>query len=299
MLAYGQTEREEKTPTPEVSSYTLAPDNKPGFEWSLDGTNVSSLRRRKVLTDSKPCATSYTSDSTISNLAGTSSTSNPYRSSNLDDKSVKPQKLITYPKITATYPRILPDSKIHPKDLKKIRKIDGRYVKPPPSQPPVFLKCKVKKKPKDDKENTPDVVEGNSLILSTTTDLDIQFSKVNFESLAKFDSRFGNEATTVPESTCQTLKQYCNFEEKKVMRVAPHIRRKDVICDTVDAWSYTNSSQNSSESCRYKPLVFGGTYPIDLPVRPRSALNLTELKGAPNEKSIVKTYDIDVPTGCE
>lgn len=302
MLAYGQTEREEKTPTPEVSNYALTPDCNLDPEWSLDDTNINSLRRRKVLTHSltDPCVTSHIPNFNISSSTRTSPISNPYRSTNLNEKSLKLQKLITYPKVIATYPRILPNSKTYPRNVKKIKKIDGRYLKPPSSQPPVFLKCKVKKKSKDDKETIPDEIEERSLISSATTDLDIQFSEVNFESLSKFDSCLGNETSTASENKNQTLKQYYNFEEKKVMRVAPHIRRKDVICDTVDAWSCSNSSQNSSELCRYKPLVFGGTYPIDLPVRPvRSDLNLTELNDVPIEKSIPKTYDIDVPTDCE
>lgn len=211
---------------------------------------------------------------------------------------MKSQKLVTYPKVTATYPRILPDNKIHPKDVRKIRKIDGRYVKPPSSQPPVFLKCKVKKKPEDDANTIPNEIEENNRISPRTTDLDIQFSEMNLETFTELDSRFRNEVSAVSENTSPTLKQYCNFEEKKVMRVAPHIRRKDVICDTVDAWCYSNSSQNP-KSCRYKPLVFGGTYPIDLPLRFRNDPQLTEFENASNEKSILKTYDIDVPTNCE
>lgn len=66
----------------------------------------------------------------------------------------------------------------------------------------------------------------------------------------------------------QSLREFCNFEEKKVVRVAPHIRRKDVICDTVDAWSSQGSNQ-SPEMTRYKQLIFNGTYPIDFPLSNR------------------------------
>ncbi|XP_076380623.1 uncharacterized protein LOC143260017 [Megalopta genalis] len=214
--------------------------------------------------------------------------------------------MITYPKITATYPKLLSNNKLSPREVKKIKKIDGRYVKPPSSQPPVFLKCKIRKKSDHDDDTSvpndpePLINEDNLTSPAATTDLDVQFTEVSLESISKLDSRIGRGTPRPSDTDSQTLKQYCNFEDKKVMRVAPHIRRKDVICDTVDAWSYSNPSQNSSELFRYKPLVFGGTYPIDLPVRPvRSDLNLAELTELPVEKSIMKTYDIDVPTNCE
>lgn len=302
MLASGQTEREDKTATPEVSNYALTPDSSIEPEWSPNDTTVNSLRRRNVLTgpQTKPRVASHSSESNVSTSTGSSSLSNLYRSGVLDEVSTRSQKLITYPKITTAYPKILPGNKLSPKDVRKIKKIDGRYVKPPSSQPPVFLKCKTKRKSDDENDPTSDGPEENSLTSSTTTDLDVQFSEVSLDSLSKFDSRVGRGTPQPPDTDCQTLKQYCNFEDKKVMRVAPHIRRKDVICDTVDAWSYSNASRNSSELCRYKPLVFGGTYPIDLPVRPvRSDLNLAEFNNAPVEKSTMKTYDIDVPTNCE
>ncbi|XP_078045741.1 endoplasmic reticulum export factor secretory 16 isoform X7 [Augochlora pura] len=304
-----EAEREDKTATPEVSNYALTADSNIGpDEWSLDGTNISSLRRRKILSDSlaKPQIDSRSSESNIIG-SSSSSVSNPYRSSKLEEtKSTKPPKMITYPKITATYPKLLPSNKLSSRDVKKIKKIDGRYVKPPSSQPPVFLKCKVKKKSDHDNDNSvpndpePLINEDSLTSPAATTDLDVQFTEVSLESISKLDSRVGRGSPRPPDTDSQTLKQYCNFEDKKVMRVAPHIRRKDVICDTVDAWSYSNPAQNSSEFFRYKPLVFGGTYPIDLPVRPvRSDLNLAELTEFPVEKSIIKTYDIDVPTNCE
>lgn len=298
MLAYGQTEREEQTPTLEVSNYMVTADSNLDPEWSLDDTNVSSLRRRKVLTDSDRCASPHSSDFNISIYTGISSTFKP---TILNEKSMKSRKMITYPKITVAYPRILPNNTIYPKDVNKIKKLDGRYVKPPSSQPPIFLKCKVKKKMENNEDKNSGDAGENNLTLSATTDLDIQFSKVNFEFPSMFNSGLSsrNKPIIASESMNQTLKQYCNFEDKRVMRIAPHIRRKDVICDTVDAWSYSNSSQNSTELCRYKPLIFGGTYPIDLPVKPTSDLRLTKFKDVPMEKSIPKTYDIDVPTDCE
>ncbi|XP_076228329.1 uncharacterized protein LOC143175092, partial [Nomia melanderi] len=274
-------------------------------EWSPNDGDVSSLRRRKVLTGplTEPRVASHSSGSDVGGSTGSSSLSNPYRSGVLDEASTRSQKLITYPKVTAAYPKLLPADKLSPRGVRRIKKIDGRYVKPPSSQPPVFLKCKAKRKSDDENDPTSDGPEENSLrslTSSTTTDLDVQFSEVGLDSLSKFDPRAPRGSPRPAETDSQTLKQYCNFEDKKVMRVAPHIRRKDVICDTVDAWSYSNASQSSSELCRYKPLVFGGTYPIDLPVRPvRSDLNLAEFNDAPVEKSTMKTYDIDVPTNCE
>ncbi|XP_076386638.1 uncharacterized protein LOC143264248 [Megachile rotundata] len=278
----------------------LTPDSNLDPEWSLDDTNVSSLRRRKVLTNSNQYIASCSSVSNLNTSTTTSSSSNPYRSTTLDEKSVKSRKLTTYPKINANYPKILSNGKIHPKDINKIKKLDGRYIKPPSSKPPVFLKCKVKKKTEDNHENMSTGAEENDFASSTTTDLDIQFSKVKFDSLSKFSSNSESETLAVSKNETQTLTQYCNFEDKKVMRVAPHIRRKDVICDTVDAWSHSSSSKNTNELCRYKPLIFGGTYPIDLPVsRSTADLCLTEFEDVPTENFIPKTYDIDCPTNCE
>jgi hypothetical protein len=131
--------------------------------------------------------------------------------------------------------------------------------------------------------------------LSQTTDLDIQFSKLKLDSLITLDlSSEIRRSNVTYYSEDQTLKQYCNFEEKKVMRVAPHIRRKDVICDTVDAWS-NDVGQNISESPKYKPLVFGGTYPIDLPLK-----NSNRLTGETfPKKNMSLTYDIDIPTNYD
>lgn len=301
LFAYGQAEREEKTPTPEVSNYTLTPDNNPNAGWPLDAVTVNSLRRRKVLTNSNSC-NSYTPGANGSTSASTSGTCNSYTPVIPEPKAAKPRKL-TYPKVTGSYPRILPNNKIHPKDVRRVKKIDGRYVKPPSSEPPVFLKCTVKKKPVDQRETSADESDESNEIESETTDLDIQFSKGNItEFLSKPDSLPENETLPANEGNGQTLKQYCNFEEKKVMRVAPHIRRKDLICDTVDAWSSNDGSSQRGPSCelsRYKPLVFGGTYPIDLPVRPGNESNAEYLKNIAGGKCISKTYDIDVPTSCE
>jgi len=293
MLAHRQTEREDKTPTPEVSNCGLTSDNifDPERLLNIAGTNL--LRRRNVSVKSNPYIASAFDD----NTSGYVPTFFNLSSDNLDRKVPNFRK--KYPKLTMNYPKILPNNKVHSKD-RKSRRVDPIFSKPPCSQPPVFLKCKIKKKnPSEDKEETaPDRSDKRNLSVSQTTDLDIQFSKLKLESLLAPDLSFETKESHVTFSNeAQTLKQYCNFEEKKVMRVAPHIRRKDVICDTVDAWSYDSIGQNISESSRYKPLVFGGTYPIDLPLRFRNNNRLVDDTSAKNNTSL--TYDIDMPTKCD
>lgn len=293
MLAHRQTEREDKTPTPEVSNCRLTSDNilDPERLPNVTGTNL--LRRRNVSVKSNPYIASAFDD----NAPGHVPTFFNLSSDNLDVKVPNSRK--RYPKLTMSYPKILPNNKVHSKDIRKPRRVDSIFSKPPCSQASVFLKCKIKKKnPSEDKEETaPDRLDKGNLSVSQTTDLDIQFSKLKLESLLASDLSFETKESHVTFSNeAQTLKQYCNFEEKKVMRVAPHIRRKDVICDTVDAWSYDSTGQNISESSRYKPLVFGGTYPIDLPLRFRNN-NLVDDTSAKNSTSL--TYDIDMPTKCD
>lgn len=290
MLAHRQAEREDKTPTPEVSNCGLTSDNILDPEGSSNAAGINLLRRRNV--KSNPCTVSTFDDNTPGNVS---------TFFNLSGGNLKVQNSSRrYPKLTMNYPKILPNNKVHPKDIRKPRRIDPIFLKPPCSQPPVFLKCKIKKKnpPEDKEESAPDRPdEGNLSASSHTTDLDIQFSKMKLESLLAADLSSDAKESHAFNSEAQTLKQYCNFEEKKVMRVAPHIRRKDVICDTVDAWSYDSTGQNISESSRYKPLVFGGTYPIDLPLRFRNNNRLTDDTSAKDNTSL--TYDIDMPTKCD
>lgn len=294
MLAHQQTEREDKTPTPEVSNCGLTSDNILDPEGSLHAAGTNLLRRRNVSIKSNPYVVSAFDDNTAGNVPTFFNLS----TGNLDVKVQNSRR--KYPKLTMSYPKILPNNKVYSKDIRKPKRIDSIFLKPPCSQPPVFLKCKIKKKnPSEDKEETapnrPD--EGNLSATSQTTDLDIQFSKLKLESFLVPDlSSETKESHVTFSNEAQTLKQYCNFEEKKVMRVAPHIRRKDVICDTVDAWSYDNTEQNITESSRYKPLVFGGTYPIDLPLRFRNN-HLTDDTSVKANTSL--TYDIDMPTKCD
>ncbi|XP_011687970.1 PREDICTED: uncharacterized protein LOC105450057 isoform X2 [Wasmannia auropunctata] len=289
-----EAEREDKTPTPEVSNYGLISDNILDPEGSPNAAGINLLRRRNVSVKSNPHIASAFDD----NIPGHVPMFSNLSSGNLDVKVPNSRK--KYPKLTMSYPKILPNNKVHPKDIKKPKRIDPVFLKPPCLQPPVFLKCNIKKKnPSEVREETaPDRPVKGNLSASQTTDLDIQFSKLKLESLLVPDLSFeAKESHVTFNSEAQTLKQYCNFEEKKVMRVAPHIRRKDVICDTVDAWSYDSTGQNISESSRYKPLVFGGTYPIDLPLRFRNNNRLTDDASAKDNTSL--TYDIDMPTKCD
>jgi len=288
MLAHRQAGREDKTPTPEVSNYDLISDNDLDLEGSPDviGINSSVLRRRNVsksnaFNDNMPNVPMFF------DLSG----------SILETKVQNSCKSFKYPKLTANYSKILQNGRIHSKN----KKSKPTCLKPPCSQTPLFLKCKIKKKnPPENKKNA--ITERpvcNSLASPQTTDLDIQFSKLKLESfISQGVTTEAKVSDIISSSETQTLKQYCNFVEKKVMRVAPHIRRKDVICDTVDAWSYDSGiGQNVSELSRYKPLVFGGTYPIDLPLRFRNDNRVAE--NSPAKRNVSLTYDIDVPTKCD
>lgn len=159
-----------------------------------------------------------------------------------------------YPRVATTYPRVIQQ----PKD----------------SEPkPVFLKCPVQQQ--DSTEDRP------------TTDLDIHFEQLKLDNLElKPDEARRSARPARKADSSQSLVQYCNFDEKKVVKVAPHIRRKDIICDTVDAWSRREARpplERGAAVARYRPpLVFGGTFPIDAPLQRRSA--------GP------KTFAIDAPT---
>nr|XP_050850810.1 uncharacterized protein LOC127064191 isoform X2 [Vespula vulgaris] len=290
-----EAEREEKTSTPEVSNYTLTLGNNLNSEWPLDGKNNSTLRRRKVLTTLNSCASSETSDLDSISQYNSTMLSRFHTLANSEVNVEKSKKFIKYPKVSTTYPKLLHDNKTHLKDIQKSKKINPKYVKPPSSQPPVFLKCKVKKKTIVDTSE-----EASNQKIKTNlqkTDLDIQFDMAQFHP-------FNDPSDSLSESkninnnnnnnNGQTLEQYCTFEEKKVVRVAPHIRRKDVICDTVDAWSYSDSKDLSL----YKPLIFRGTYPIDVPISSENKYySLTDTDFV--QEHISTNYDIDVPTYCE
>lgn len=77
----------------------------------------------------------------------------------------------------------------------------------------------------------------------------------------------------------------------------PLVSRRDIINDTVDAWARTTNSgslrkrlyEDRYGRVRYKPLIFGGTYPIDVPELPNV---MNDLNNFDND---VKTFDIDRP----
>ncbi|RLU21248.1 hypothetical protein DMN91_005621 [Ooceraea biroi] len=246
-----KAEREDKTPTPEVSNYGLISDNDLDLGESPDAIGVSSLRRRNVSAKSSVFNDNMPNVPTFFDLSG----------GILETKDQNSCKSFKYPKLTASYPKILQNERVHPRNIKKPKPAGSTLSKPPCSQPPVFLKCKIKKQSPSEgvQEATPGQPVYDTLASSQTTDLDIQFSKLKLESFIAQNVTTEAKAAShvISSSEAQTLKQYCNFEEKKVMRVAPHIRRKDVICDTVDAWSYDSSTgQNDvSELSRYKPLL--------------------------------------------
>lgn len=309
-----EREREEKTPTPEVSNRGLAADNNFDPVGSPDAIAVSALRRRNVSAKLNPCVERR---ATSDDIADSSLTFHDLSAgANLEVRAPRDsRKSIKYPKLIASYPKIPPNpNKNHPRDVRRSpRRTDVAFSKPPCSQPSIFLKCKVKKQipseekaeaasddDDDDDDHQSDDLRTSGAV-SQTTDLDIQLSNLKLESLIASGSSAAKLAKKVRD--VQTLEQYCNFDEKKVMRVAPHIRRKDVICDTVDAWSHDNDMSDTSGSPEYKPLVFGGTYPIDLPLRftndRQTAEEGREEGVSPVKKSVSLTYDIDVPIKCE
>jgi len=166
MLAH-QTEREDKTPTPEVSNYGLTTDNNLDFEGSSNVASISSLRRRNVPVKSNQCIAFAFNNYTLNSVSASFDLSS-------DSPEVKvPNSRKRYPKLTASYPKILQSNKIHSKDMKK--RTDSIPLKPPCSQPLMFLKCKIKKKypSEDDGEETISCTSNENNLLQTT-DLDIQ-----------------------------------------------------------------------------------------------------------------------------
>ncbi|KAG8034462.1 hypothetical protein G9C98_007538 [Cotesia typhae] len=318
-----ESDKEEKPPTPEVSTFTTAPsnynninDNKILMDASSYANTLNTIRRRKI-------------------RAKNQLISNDFRSSTEDDSrpndttifhTEKPRRLVKYPKVTTPFPNIM-DAKKLP-TVSKQKKIDPKYLKPPSAQPAVFLKCKPKMKPvsseetdeepkeddeegeigeDDDDDDDGDEEEQDENVKNVLnnyknpTDLDIQFSKMKLESFDLTTTTSSSSSFEVDKNfgrlknRGQTLEQYCNFEEKKIVRVAPHIRRKDVICDTVDAWSYNESNSANSG---YKPIIFGGTFNIDVPaanyVDNRLDNQVNKTRVLPG-KRISKTFDIDAP----
>lgn len=158
-----------------------------------------------------------------------------------------------------------------------------------PQQAP--LKRKPSTSDDEEDDNVSDEMQKNR---KPATDLDIQFQQMKLQNLTaevRTAERRKTSALIGNKSSGQSLTQYCNFDEKKVVKVAPHIRRKDVICDTVDAWSGNRRTRPDSDlRPRYRPLIFGGTFPIDLPFDEQRQLQLQQPP---------KTFDIDRPTSLE
>lgn len=264
MLA-GQSEKDEKSSssTQEVSIETLNHSN--SNPEHLDVFAENSLRRRRIIINESK--REFQLDNKI-RLNNTSSQKN----------SEKSPKIMKYPKIMSSYPKLLLSSnnKIHPhEELPRAKKLTNLNSKPPLAKAPVFLKCNIKKKLSPNDNNNSE---------SPTTDLDIQLRRLKFKSFSMSSSSSDSErrsSLTIDNNVGQSLTQYCNFDEKKIVKVAPHIRRKDVICDTVDAWSRGPETDLS----RSKPLIFGGTYPIDFPLR-------TNHRGTIYTP---KTFQIDAP----
>lgn len=278
MLA-GQSEKEEKTASPEVSIQTLTTNSNLAPK-HLEASAVNSLRRRRTIIRSDACDEIENSPLYLDPQA------RPVDSSH---KLHKSPKAIKYPKVNASFPRIVPSNKIHPKQLSKPKKLNPTLSKPPMAQSPVFLKCKVKKTLSPIESIDEDLENFNKA--QKTTDLDIQLRRLQLQSFSMSSSSSDSERrpSFSSDNYGQSLTEYCNFDEKKVVKVAPHIRRKDVICDTVDAWSREQEGHVNAELPRCKPLIFGGTYPIDLPYRGRNCENVKGWNNTP------KTFQIDAP----
>lgn len=191
-----------------------------------------------------------------------------------DDKS--PSSKFKYPRVNSKYPIIPPiNSQIQSNEPTNSKTITCAS---PRQQSAMFLKCPLNRQSFTEKE----APERNR----KTTDLDIQFQQMKLENLSTITEE--NPRKKFDNSGSQSLIQYCNFDEKKVVKVAPHIRRKDVICDTVDVWS-----RQSDTSLRYRPLIFGGTFPIDAPFTTNA---ISESDKKLFSKQTPKTFIIDSPT---
>ncbi|KAK9872598.1 hypothetical protein WA026_018730 [Henosepilachna vigintioctopunctata] len=105
--------------------------------------------------------------------------------------------------------------------------------------------------------------------------------------------------------------------EFKMTKFERQKHKRDIITDTVDAWSRKNGKNmfsnirnslfksNSEKEIVYKPLIFGGTYPIDLPMKNdgeiKKAVAVSGSKSPSNpsqkfrEYGPAKTFDIDQP----
>lgn len=103
----------------------------------------------------------------------------------------------------------------------------------------------------------------------------------------------------------------------KMTKYQKHKPKHDIITDTVDAWSKKNGKNvfsnlkntlfksHSEKEIVYKPLIFGGTFPIDIPTKREAKTekdsfdrnNNSPLGHSPKvrEYGPAKTFDIDQP----
>lgn len=270
--------KENKAASTNVSTQISASKHNSTNESSLDASMTplpsNTIRRRKI-------------NSKIETI------NREFNDTNYENNIEKPKKIIRYPKLTTNYPNINDIKKLSPN---KVKKIDGRYIKPPSIYPPEFKMCKPKLKMSSKKSTE---MESKKILLdkniNNPSDLDIQFSQLSIDYFKNSASRLSDTIDSIPEklnNSSKTFQEYCNFEEKKFVRVAPHIRRKDVICDTVDAWAADDQQDIKVGAHRYKPIIFDGTFNIDAPMKN------TDKNSSHNKytvKHISKTFDIDAP----
>lgn len=121
-----------------------------------------------------------------------------------------------------------------------------------------------------------------------------------------------NEGKTIVHATSDTDNVQCCpaslSRSKELWNFGCSHKKSDVICDTVDAWSNTRSGKlffnlkqslfghmNRTERMLLiggsKPLVFGGTYPIDVPLE----MNLEETVSNNDRDVYSQTCNIDTP----
>lgn len=101
-----------------------------------------------------------------------------------------------------------------------------------------------------------------------------------------------------------------DFSIKHLQKPKPLFHKPDVISNTVDSWSSKNGSKNmfcnfkdslfrsnAGSKIKYKPLIFGGTYPIDAPMNLEEFNRLKKLDKSRESrpKIVTKTFDIDRP----
>jgi hypothetical protein len=136
-----------------------------------------------------------------------------------------------------------------------------------------------------------------------------QVSPGNQTTHCNFDNNDkGKSSTPAPSETNNIHSRPASLTySKKLWNFGCSHKKSDIICDTVDAWSNSRSGKlfmnlkqslfghtNHTERMMIggsKPLVFGGTYPIDMPLE----RNVKETVGKSDKEVSSQTYDIDAP----